>query len=275
MHSTDSVHHTDPRWKVSRAIVARGAVDQVLRLKGYRFHSDPCDRPQILSSFDAGYSRGPLTARCAVERALIEEFVSRAFPAFPPDARKHIDPARCKWGSHFNTGSLFVGRHYGLPVRGVDWTTCPLTALFFACRRNPRSDGVIWWMNGAECDELVAAQWPTAYGKKCDIEDDLEADFQKQHSRDILTCLHFPSWLTQARQQEAFLTFSLRLGEDHALKLSDLGLRSCGRLRLSHTMKSDIIAMLEAEGINAESLGLTPNPFESMIREIQHAIMGT
>lgn len=46
--------------------------------------------------------------------------------------------------------ALFLARHYDLPVRLLDWTTNPLVALYFACGRDAKKDGEIWFFEKKE-----------------------------------------------------------------------------------------------------------------------------
>ncbi len=45
--------------------------------------------------------------------------------------------------------AMFIGRHYGLPVRIMDWTANPYAALYFACdyrKDGPPPDAKIWML---------------------------------------------------------------------------------------------------------------------------------
>jgi hypothetical protein len=51
--------------------------------------------------------------------------------------------------------ALFVGRHHGLPTRLLDWTANALYGLHFACRSEPKKDGVLWGMKGRKDREFL------------------------------------------------------------------------------------------------------------------------
>lgn len=66
------------------------------------------------------------------ERDLLHRFRRRAYPHF---------------GRSLSAGeALFIGRHYGLPSRILDWTANALYGLYFACISREEEPGVVWGM---------------------------------------------------------------------------------------------------------------------------------
>ena len=95
-----------------------------------------------------------------VEKYLLKSFIQKAKPHFPPEAHQFIDVAHLKWDTFYNTGTVFIGRHYRLPTRCVDWTRNPLIALFFACSnwQDINKPGVVWWMYYDDFSDAITAQ---------------------------------------------------------------------------------------------------------------------
>jgi hypothetical protein len=212
----------------------------------------------IRSSLDVRFEdkKIPPPNRLELETRLLEDFVQETDPHLPPGAHRHIELARLKWETLRNTGTLYVGRHYGLPTRGVDWTFNYLTGLFFACRRDFDKNGVVWWMNYDDFSKQVATQWPGTYGKTQDVENDIEKDFISGAAKDILTALHYPEWMERPRLQEAWITFALRYDIHHEEKIHQLGLRQCGRIIVRAALKRDLLNILNRWGVTGASLGI-------------------
>ena len=142
-----------------------------------------------------------------VEKYLLRSFIQKAKPHFPSEAQQFIDVAHLKWDTLYNTGTLFIGRHYRLPTRCVDWTTNPLIALFFACSnwQDINKPGVVWWMYYKDFSDAIAKQWEKFYGKKENIEDDFENDFIEGIDRDILIRFHYKCLLDRPIKQKAHI----------------------------------------------------------------------
>ena len=49
--------------------------------------------------------------------------------------------------------ALFVGRHHGLPVRLLDWTTNPLVAAYWACQAPLIAHGAVWVIEVRSIDQ--------------------------------------------------------------------------------------------------------------------------
>jgi hypothetical protein len=66
------------------------------------------------------------------ERDLLHRFRRRAYPHF----ERSLSAGE----------ALFIGRHYGLPSRILDWTANALYGLYFACISREKEPGIVWAM---------------------------------------------------------------------------------------------------------------------------------
>ncbi|MGC9455817.1 MAG: FRG domain-containing protein [Phycisphaerae bacterium] len=238
------------------------------------FHGAYKDWDTIESSLDlrlkklkAGHNRLNL------ENSVLESFGQQSYRHLQPCARKHIELARLKWGTYRTTGTLFVARHYGLPTRAVDWTQDPLVALFFACRRKPEKDGVIWCVCLKDFELHVGKQWPKVYGKEGNIECDFEDDFVNGRKKDILVPLHFPGWMPRAIAQKAFITVAAQFNVDHARKISELGVTRCKRVVVTASLKKQMIEKLDLMGVNGYTLGIGDSTVETIGNDVSDSVL--
>jgi hypothetical protein len=206
------------------------------------------------------------------ETRLLKSFAKKAYPLLSPGGKQHIDLAKYRWKTYRNTGTVFVGRHYGLPTRCVDWTFNNLVALFFACQKYPDHPGVIWWMNYNQFSQALAWQWPRVFGKKGHVEDDIEITFRKKTETDVFFRLHYPKWMERPIKQEAWITMSGKYDVHHDEAIYRLGVRSCGRLIIKPQMKHELLDMLNRWGINKGTLGLGDSGLDACLEMIANNI---
>ena len=83
------------------------------------------------------YGKGHKEKRLNLEREMLNDFRSSGATLLGTDDKVQL---------------YFLGQHYGIPTRLLDWTTNPLAALFFAVRseRNRDKDGDFFMMDALE-----------------------------------------------------------------------------------------------------------------------------
>lgn len=267
-------YNVNEAWPATQ-IESRDSLLNQMQLLGPNpfFHGTPNRKwDTIKGILDIRLKESPPGLRLDIEKRLIDTFVDTARVHLLPEARRHLEDGHLEWRTYCHTGSMYVGRHFGLPTRAVDWTRCPRVAAFFACRRFLNLDGVIWWVNGTKLEEALANQWPSAYGVTENVLKHIERDFINRIERDVLYPVHFPPYMKRASRQKAFIIMSGKFGTDHAHKMHSLGVIDCGRIVIPSRIKRDVIEWLDYLGINGHSLGLGDSTCETLATDAWDAL---
>jgi hypothetical protein len=250
-------------WPRYNPTSAEDCLRQLIKLsysgRAIECHGASQDWECICSTLDVRFKEKqiPKKHRMTKETSLLETFAKEADKHFSSGDRRLIDVARLKWETFRNTGTVFVGRHYLLPTRCVDWTSDPFIALFFACRKDPKKPGVVWWMDYKVFSYALATQWMPFYGKNAFVEDDFERDFVDGKEKDILIRFHYADWMERPKKQKAHIILSGQYNVHHDEAIYRLGARKCGRIVISSQMKSDLLNKLNRWGINGATLGIS------------------
>jgi hypothetical protein len=222
----------------------------------------------IRSSFDVYADAIPSEQRLGRETALLERFVEHAWLHLLPGAKRHAELARVRWSTWRTSGTMFVARHYGLPTRCVDWTADPLSALFFACRRFPREEGVVWWMSSEEFVDATQTRRGSGGPTTADATVEFERRLVAAEEHDAFVQLFFPEWMPRALAQRAFVTMAGRLGVRHDEAIWDRGVRSCGRVTIPSEIKRDVMHRLDQMGVNGYTLEMGDSTVEVIASDI-------
>jgi hypothetical protein len=274
MNEPASAYDVNAAWRAQAATDVDGCFRLLLGQPNGVFHGAHEPWETIKSSLDLKLQdSGHRGDKLKCESDLLDRFARQGFRHLVPEARRHIELARLRWSTFRTTATIFVGRHFGLPTRGVDWTPNALVALFFASRRAPQKDGVIWCMDLEEFEKRVANQWPQAYGKKGNIESDFERDLTDGVDKDVLVPLHFPGWMPRAVAQGAFLTAAGQLDMDHAQKIFELGVTACGRVIVPAAIKSAVIEKLDLMGVNGHTLQIGDSTVETIASDVSASMV--
>lgn len=280
-----SKYNVDDAWPIEEPIDADDCLKKLVILSHYgnKIECHGASKLKhnristIRSKFDIRFSENDKNKKGdekKKEKKLLESFRKKAFTFLPPEARQFIDVARLRWNTYYNTGTLFIGRHYRLPTRCIDWTTDPFIALFFACYNDPNEPGVIWWMDYNVFSHAIAIQWPYFYNKYETIEDDFEKNFKNGKNEDILIRFQYHCLLDRPQKQKAHIILSGKYDVHHDEAIHRLGVKKCGRIVIRSEIKQNLLDKLTLWGINKTTLAVEDSYLEKIARQVADEVLG-
>ena len=171
--------------------------------------------------------------------------------------------------------ALALGRHAGLPTRLVDWTWSPWVAVWFACHEHSDADGVLWWFNQEQLQNVIHEQWqkwgvPTraqhqgftnllqVERKRLGLDQRaLEATAFERDGHAWIANLFYAYPCSRMQAQQGFATVCGRLRKTHNEAIDELPdsnpIRR-GRIVITAGTKGEVLEFLRTMNIHAKSL---------------------
>jgi hypothetical protein len=171
--------------------------------------------------------------------------------------------------------TLAFGRHAGLPTRLLDWAGSPWVAAWFASHEHSDADGVVWWFNQTQLEQVIRTRWdewgvPTRaqYQGLTDLseaeqervrlnERALEATAFNPNGHAWISKLHYQFPCARMEAQQGFATVCGRLrttNNDAVDQLENSGSIQRGRIVIGKDIKGKVLDMLHTMNIHAASL---------------------